>query len=84
MNQTWQLHEAKNKFSKIVQQAVESGPQIITRHGTEIAVILSMEEYRQLLTQKQKLTTFFRESPLANVELDLARDKSKCRATCSL
>ncbi len=79
MNQVWQLQEAKNKFSKVIQQAVDGDPQVITRRGTEVAIILSMDKYRQLLVKKQKLTTFFRESPLAGVEIDLARDKSPAR-----
>jgi prevent-host-death family protein len=29
----WQLQEAKNKFSEVVDQAVKFGPQEITRHG---------------------------------------------------
>ena len=49
MGQVWQLQEAKNKFSRVVQQAVDSGPQVITRRGTEVVIILSMDEYRQLL-----------------------------------
>ncbi|MCA9951811.1 MAG: type II toxin-antitoxin system Phd/YefM family antitoxin [Anaerolineales bacterium] len=80
MGQVWQLQEAKNKFSRVVQQAVDSGPQVITRRGTEVVIILSMDEYRQLLVKKQKLSTFFRESPLAAIEIDLERDKSPVRA----
>lgn len=79
MTQVWQLQEAKNKFSKVVQEAVDSGPQVITRRGTEVAIILSMAEHRQLLAKKQKLSTFFHESPLAGAEIDLERDKSPIR-----
>ncbi len=41
MSKTWQLQEAKNKFSRVVDDAVNSGPQIITRHGVEVAIVIS-------------------------------------------
>ena len=44
----WQVREAKQQFSRIVDAARESGPQVVTRHGREVAVLLSIEEYRRL------------------------------------
>lgn len=79
MIQTWQLQEAKNKLSKLIDDAVEHGPQIITRRGNEVVIVLSYDEYRKLTASKQKLSEFFRQSPLAEVELDLTRDKSEIR-----
>jgi len=75
----WPLQEAENRLSRVIREAHHSGPQIITRRGKKIAVILSFEEYRRLLGPRPKLTEFFRESPLAEVELDLERDKSPLR-----
>ena len=79
MSHTWQLQEAKNKFSQVVKDAVSSGPQIITKHGAEVAVVLSYEEYKQMIAARGKLSDFFRKSPLAEVELDLSRDTSPVR-----
>ena len=79
MLRTWQLQEAKNKFSQVVDEAVRSGPQIITKHGVETAVILSYEAYRQLHAGRGKLSRFLRESPLAEYEVDVSRDKSPLR-----
>ncbi|WP_420629229.1 type II toxin-antitoxin system Phd/YefM family antitoxin [Candidatus Leptofilum sp.] len=79
MISSWQLQEAKNKLSQLVDEAVKSGPQIITRRGVEVVIVLSVEEYRQLKTSKEKLSDFFRQSPLAEIELDLTRDKSPVR-----
>jgi prevent-host-death family protein len=72
---TWQLQEAKNRLSELVDAAVRSGPQIITRRGIPTAVVLSMEEYRKVARPPQDLVQFFRESPLAGVELDLSRSQ---------
>ena len=79
MMSSWQLQEAKNKLSKLVDEAMKSGPQIITRRGVEVAIVLSVEEYRQLTASEEKLSDFFRQSPLVDMEIDLTRDKSSVR-----
>jgi len=79
MIQSWQLQEAKNKFSKVVDDAMHVGPQIITRHGNEVVIVLSYTEYQKMTSPKEKLSDFFRNSPLADVELDLSRDNSGIR-----
>jgi len=79
MIQQWQLQEAKNKFSQVIDSAIHQGPQIITRRGIEVAIILSYAEYQRKLEPRTKLSTFFQESPLAEIEIDLERDKSAFR-----
>lgn len=44
----WQLQEAKNRFSEVVNKALSEGAQTVTRHGEEIVVVLSKAEYDQL------------------------------------
>ena len=44
----WQLQEAKQQLSKVVDLAGSEGPQVVTRHGREVAVVLSMDDYRAL------------------------------------
>lgn len=80
----WQLQEAKNKFSEVVDEAVESGPQVITRYGVETAVVLGYAEYRKMLLARQKLSDFFGGSPLAGMGLDLSRDDSPVRGDFEL
>ena len=84
MPRTWQLQEAKNKLSRVIDDAVLTGPQIITKRGAKTAVILSFDEYRQLVASEKKLSTFFQESPLAGLDLDLERDKSMARDAIQL
>lgn len=79
MIRSWQLQEAKNKFSRVVQDAVNEGPQIITKHGVEVAIVMSYTEYQKMVASRGKLSTFFRDSPLVGIELDLARDKGDAR-----
>lgn len=84
MARTWQLQEAKNKFSEVVEEALKNGPQLITKRGVETAVVLSYAEYRKLQLAQQPLSAFFRESPLVDSELDLTRDTSAERGTLEL
>jgi prevent-host-death family protein len=84
MARMWQLQEAKNKFSEVVDEAIKHGPQIITKRGIETAIVLSYTEYRKVMLNQKKLSDFFRESPLAEVGLDLKRDKSGLRTDIAL
>jgi prevent-host-death family protein len=43
---TWQLQTAKNRFSELVDASQQDGPQIVTRRGDNVAVVMSYEEYR--------------------------------------
>lgn len=72
----WQLQEAKNRFSEVVNKALAEGPQTVTRHGEEIVVILSKADYNRLRKTQSSLLEFFRQSPLVGIELDLGRDNS--------
>ncbi|CCM78748.1 type II toxin-antitoxin system Phd/YefM family antitoxin [Rhizobium mesoamericanum] len=44
----WQLQDAKNHFSKVVQKARHEGPQIVTLRGERTAVVLSAHDYDAL------------------------------------
>jgi prevent-host-death family protein len=73
VTKSWQLQEAKNRFSEVVNDAVERGPQIITRNGVETVVILSLEDFRKLRRRESSLLEFFMGSPLKGAGLDLER-----------
>ena len=74
MSSSWQLQEAKNKLSEVVDHALKEGPQEITRRGKKTAVILSAKDYMRLKRKKGNLSTFFRGSPLKGFSLDRAKD----------
>ena len=71
--QTWQLQEAKNRLSEVVDKALHQGPQVITRRGAETAIVLSIEDYHKLRQPDTDLVDFFQASPLTGVDLDLDR-----------
>ncbi len=70
----WQLQDAKSKFSQLVNQAIAEGPQIVTRHGQEVVVVLSMDEYEKAISPKPSLLDLLLNSPLAESGLAIERD----------
>jgi len=55
---SWQLQQAKTRLSEVIEEAHSKGPQIITRHDTERAVILSIGDYRALVAHKPNLIEY--------------------------
>ena len=79
MGRVWQLQEAKNKLSEVIEEAISHGPQVITKRGVEAVIVLSYVEYRKMILRQKPLSVFFQESPLAEETLDLSRDRSGLR-----
>ncbi len=75
MTATWQLQEAKNRFSEVVEEAIKHGPQTVTKHGREAVVVMSVEEYQRMKQPQKNLFQFFQDSPMYAVELDLTRSQ---------
>ena len=76
---TWQLQEAKAKFSEVVRASAEA-PQEITLRGKNVAVLLSRDEYEKLAKPaqpKQSLFELLQNSPFRGVKLDLRRNKDR-------
>ena len=71
----WQLQDAKSKFSQVVNRAMKEGPQIVTKHGQEVVVVLSVKEYRKLVEQKPTLLELLTNSPFAGSRLEITRDE---------
>ena len=44
----WQLQDAKNKFSAVVEAAVAGDPQRVTKRGRPAVVVLGVDEYERL------------------------------------
>jgi prevent-host-death family protein len=71
----WQLQEAKQKFSQLVQRALDEGPQVVTRRGEEAVVVLSAEEFRRLTGSKPDFKQFLLSGPdLSALEMERAED----------
>jgi prevent-host-death family protein len=71
----WQLQEAKAKFSKVVDEAIHDGYQVITRNGRPVVVVVSQKEFEQYQKPEDTLIDFFSRAPFPDAEIDLTRDK---------
>jgi len=45
---TWKVHDAKARFSELLDTTIKKGPQVVTRRGEEAAVLVPIEEWRRL------------------------------------
>lgn len=79
MKRAWQIQEAKNRLSEVIERALHDGPQMISRRGKQVAIVVSVEEWKRHARPNKTLVEFFRESPLVGVELDLDRDSDTGR-----
>jgi prevent-host-death family protein len=80
--QTWQLQEAKSRFSEVIKLAAIA-PQELTLRGVPVAVIVSMDKYKQLTQPKKSLLEILRSAPFPLDELELPERKVKERREIS-
>ena len=75
---TWQVQDAKTRFSELIERARSEGPQSITRHGKERAVVLSIEEYRLLAAQRPDFKSYLLGGPkVDNFSVERDRDSGR-------
>ena len=74
MRNIWQLQEAKNQFSLVVDNALSQGAQTITRHGEPTVVVISVTEYKKLQPARKKLVEMLRSCPVKDLDLKRIRD----------
>jgi len=65
----WQLQDAKNQFSKLVQSARTQGPQVVTVRGERAAVVLSAQDYDALRANRPTLVDHLLSGPVWDQEL---------------
>lgn len=77
----WKLEDAKARFSELVRQARESGPQRVTVRRKDAVVVVSAEEYDRLVARAEQKTLYslLSESPLKDLEFGEEGVKSPVR-----
>jgi prevent-host-death family protein len=45
---SWQVQDAKARFSEFLDTTLKKGPQVVTRRGIETAVLVPIEEWKRL------------------------------------
>lgn len=77
MHEHWQLQDAKQRFSELIRSVETEGPQFVTKHGQEVAVVIDITEYRRLRGGGNDFKEFLRAAP--DVELDIERSTAPSR-----
>ena len=65
----WHLQDAKNNFSKLVQQAIKEGPQTVTLRGEPTAVLMSIKEYERLTKAKPTFVEHLLNCPILDDDI---------------
>ena len=74
----WQVQDAKTRLSEVIEEAHLRGPQIITRHGRERAVVLSIADFRALTAHKPGLREYLLGGPkVDSFEIEPGRDTGR-------
>jgi prevent-host-death family protein len=61
------VKEAKNNLSELIRLAEKGEPQIIRRHDTEVAVVVSISDWQKSNGDKESLVEFLQKSPLDEI-----------------
>jgi prevent-host-death family protein len=75
----WAVARAKAHLSRVIDHALNDGPQMITRSGRNAVVVVSAEEWERKTKRKGNLAEFFASSPLRGSRLRIKRSKAKPR-----
>jgi antitoxin Phd len=70
----WQVQEAKMRLSQVIEEAQTKGPQMITRHGVDRAVVLSVDDFRALSAHKPDLRDYLLGGPKVD-DFEVASDR---------
>ncbi len=62
----WQIQDAKQRFSEMIRAAMSEGPQVITRHGEDVAVVVDIGNYRRLTRPSVNLANILLGGPKLN------------------
>ena len=79
---TWQLHEAKARFSELFRLVRTEGPQRVVKQRGEAVVIIAAEDFDKgeaRARQPKSLVEFFRAAPTGAKALDLSRNRDATR-----
>ena len=75
METIWKLQDAKSQFSRVVENALKSGPQYVTRRGNKAVVVLSVRDYKKLISNKLSFKDFLLSCPKMNEDFQTERPK---------
>ncbi|MFC9896226.1 type II toxin-antitoxin system Phd/YefM family antitoxin [Nocardia sp. NPDC127579] len=69
----WPLADAKAKFSELIDRVEREGPQVVTKHGREVAVVVPIDEWRRKTQRQGSFAEFMAVSPLRGLGIEVER-----------
>ena len=76
---SWQLQDAKSRFSQVVKMAENGEPQLVTRNGVPTVYIVEVESYDRLTRKSISRKDVLRNSPFLEIKLSLERQREEGR-----
>lgn len=75
----WKLEDAKARFSEVVRQAREDGPQRVTVRGHDAVVVMSVEEFERLVpaSPKAPFVEFMESLHLGGLDIEREMDRGR-------
>jgi len=73
MMHTWPVHDAKARFSELLDACTAEGAQLITRRGEETAVLVPISEWRRLVETARPSLKALLLTDDARVDLDIPK-----------
>lgn len=74
----WQIQQAKQRFSELVRLAEDDEPQVVTRHGVDVVVVVAVDCYRRMSATGPDFKQFLADAPDLDA-LDVQRDSQPAR-----
>jgi prevent-host-death family protein len=69
MPTAWHLRDAQSCLDEVVEAALHSGPQTVTRRGEPVVVVVAIDPWRRVTGPPPSLKAFLRAAPLEGVDL---------------
>jgi antitoxin Phd len=81
----WPVQDAKARFSELLDACVSEGPQVVTRRGTETAVLVPIDEWKRLINAARPSLKELLLSDEARIDFDIPlRGRAKRRSAVAL
>jgi prevent-host-death family protein len=80
ITKSWQLQDAKNRFSEVVELALKEGVQTVTKHGKPAVVIISAADYEKTVAPRKSLLELLQECPEDLTGIVSPRNKQLARS----
>jgi prevent-host-death family protein len=76
---TWQIETAQKKLADLVELANAEGPQVLSRKGRKVAVLLAYSQFNGSTRRAGSLKEFYERCPFKGLELRVRQRRDRVR-----